>query len=288
MASSVFSLTDQAVVRALSSNALETEVETLVPVACSVAKRISPVAKSMQAQQANCDKLGFPVHFASHSNALTKNSKPKHVFVAESLLHKSAATAKHSFVPATACDNVPINADKLLHQNSGCVLYLDSLVAMPNAIPPPPPRQDSFDPWAGRVLGGPKNSKCKPVSGNAWSAWKPGCLAVNSCSTNSAAEVIAPLGVYSVDVAHDELEKVLDFLAPAQSDSLLVPSTSLVQGEGDMCDTDVTTLDPTLADLGPQVGQAWQQTLGFRTAFAWQIHFNIFGRVANSSQRLRR
>lgn len=59
-AASVFSLSDQTVVRALSFDGFKPDAETLVPVACSIAKKIPSVAQSMQAHQANCDKSGLP------------------------------------------------------------------------------------------------------------------------------------------------------------------------------------------------------------------------------------
>lgn len=98
-AATIFALTDQAVVRALAFDASVSECETLVPVANSIARRIPPVASSMNAHQLNCNRLGLPVHSASVSNVLTRSMKKESEFKAERNMHTAAGKAKHSFEP---------------------------------------------------------------------------------------------------------------------------------------------------------------------------------------------
>lgn len=121
-AATVFALTDQAVVRALTFDAWNLEVETLVPIACDIARRIPPVAASMHAHQVNCNQLGHPVHNASYSNVLTRSMKPEEEFKAEKRMHAAAGIAKHSFTPEGSevkATGTTLYLDNLLHAHQG-------------------------------------------------------------------------------------------------------------------------------------------------------------------------
>ena len=102
------------------------------------------------------------------------------------------------------------------------------------------------DPWLGKSLGGARSvPRC--VHGDAWENWHGlvhKSVAQESVSPDSIVldegiegsghvadisvwhDVSVEADVFSVDDANEELEKVLVFLAPAQSESLLVPSNT--------------------------------------------------------------
>ena len=199
---------------------------TSIPVPCSIAGKIPIVASSLEKQQQDVNLLGHSIHWAACSNELMRKGKSESEYKFEKEVHSKAACARHTFKPA------PV-------RGTGCTLFLDTLVAKPGAIPPAPPLRDTLidpilddpwsatDPWKGKLCSNAsehsvKNSKSFRCG--AWDDWlpsmygntssKPVCLAVNSCSTNSAAEIIDEAVVFSADVAIDEFEKVLDFLAP--------------------------------------------------------------------------
>ena len=80
---------------------------------------------SMKAHQLDVNALGHSVHFAQKACELNRGSKAQHQYLQEKLIHKQAAVARHVWTPLT-------------ETQKGSTIFLENLVALPGAIPPPP------------------------------------------------------------------------------------------------------------------------------------------------------
>ena len=262
----LFQLSDHFVAKALSCQCDDDVVPVAVP--ASIARRIPVVAESMEAQRMNCLQVPFHVHHAARSNEASRGSKSSKQYMAEKSLHKKAASLRHNFpcgipsactiyldslvafpgsVPTPPCNPVQVEHEKLI------------AVAIPWETQSTRCGKNSKanlvrDPRAGKSIGtiATANATTKATTTDAWSLWKPGRLVVKPSSANSSVveddafgiETVAAMhdesknvheeaDVFSVDDANDELEKVLGCLASALSESLLVPSASLEQVDGE-------------------------------------------------------
>jgi len=200
----------------------------------------------------NCLQVPFHVHHAARSNEASRGSKSSKQYMAEKSLHKEAASLRHNF----PCG-----------QPSACTIYLDSLVAFPGSVPPPPGtpvhveheelaavanpwvtqstrcRKNSKanlarDPWAGKSIGtkAPPNATTKATTTDAWSLWKPGRLVVKFSSANSSVvgDDAFSFGMETPDAMQDESKNVHDLsgavhaVAPSRRDMENSDGTSLL------------------------------------------------------------